>query len=143
MQSILTTDLFSCSTHRIIVFPFNLKASTCKVSRRIQVSINIINLSEVFNIPAFHLVIHSNKEQLQIVLLSVWLTALKIPIFFSGESLNHFNQLDVQMLDVVSFLETGCEFSQSTLAHDSLCRPRLVQSLWYSNSRFKVWYLFV
>lgn len=59
---------------------------------------NLIHLSKVFNIQAL---IHLNKEQLQVVLWSVWLTAVKIPLFFSGESLN-FNQLDMQKLDVVS-----------------------------------------
>lgn len=133
LQSILTTDLFSCSPHRIIVFPINLKASTCRASRKIQVSINIINLSKVFNIQAFHLVIHSNKEQLQIVILSVWLTAVKIPIFFSGESLNHFNQLDVQKLDVVSFLRQVVNFPKvhwhmiPQAGHD-LCRVSGIQT---------------
>ncbi len=39
LQSILTNDLFSCSPHRVIIFPINVKASTCLASQMIQVSI--------------------------------------------------------------------------------------------------------
>lgn len=91
-KAVLQSDLFSCSTHHVIIFPINVKASTCIVSRMIPVSSNIVHLSKVFNIQAL---IHLNKEQQQVVW-SVWLT------LFSGKSLNHFNQLDVQKLDAVS-----------------------------------------
>lgn len=124
LQSILANVLFSCSPRRVIVFPINVKASTCIVSRMIPVSINIINLPEVFNIQA---VVHLNKEQLQIM--KCLAQHSKNTGIFSCELLNHFNQLDVQKLDVVCFFETGCEFSQNTLARDSLRRPQLVQSL--------------